>query len=159
MTQLPPLNLPPVDLKIRREGNLVKVYDPLRRKFVNLTPEEYVRQHFTAWLISGFGYPASVMANEVALDLNGTSKRCDTVVFGPDGRPLMIIEYKAPGVAVTQGVFDQIVRYNMRLKARYLVVSNGMRHYCCVNDYERSSYHFIPVIPVYSEISTPFSEN
>lgn len=157
--QLPPLNLPPVDLRIRREGNLVKVYDPLRRKYVTLTPEEYVRQHFTSWLISDLGYPASVMANEFAIELNGTSKRCDTIVFGSDGKPLMIVEYKAPGVVISQTVFDQIVRYNMRLRARYLIVSNGLQHFCCVNDFERSSYQFIPRIPEYTKINIPFSEN
>lgn len=157
--KLPPLNLPPVDLRIRREGELIKVYDPLRGKFVHLTPEEYVRQHFTSFLIEQLHYPRSIMANEITIDLNGTKKRCDTVVFGHDGQPLMIMEYKAPGVAVTQGVFDQIVRYNMRLRARYLVVSNGLRHYCCVIDYDKDTYHFIPRIPDYSAVGTPFSDN
>lgn len=156
---LPPLNLPPVDLKIRREGNLVKVYDPLRDKYVNLTPEEFVRQHFTAYLINNLHFPPSIMANEVGIRLNDTLKRCDTVVYGSDGAPLVIVEYKAPGVPITQNVFDQIVRYNMELKARYLIVSNGMRHYCCVNDYAAGTYHFIPRIPDYASLKSPFSEN
>lgn len=156
---LPPLNLPPVDLKIRREGNLVKVYDPLRDKYVNLTPEEFVRQHFTAYLINNLHFPPSIMANEVGIRLNDTLKRCDTVVYGSDGAPLVIVEYKAPGVPITQNVFDQIVRYNMELKARYLIVSNGMRHYCCVNDYAAGTYNFIPRIPDYASLKSPFSEN
>lgn len=159
MIDLPPLNLPPVDLKIRREGNLLKVYDRLRDKFVTLTPEEFVRQHFTAYLINQLHYPPSIMANEVAIKLNETLKRCDTVIFDHEGTPLLIAEYKAPNVAVSQSVFDQIVRYNMKLKARYLVVSNGLSHYCCVNDYDKDTYHFIRRIPDYKDINTPFSEN
>ena len=155
---LPPLNLPPADLRLRTEGDTVKVYDPLRNKYVVLTPEEFVRQHFTSYLIHTLHYPKSIMANEVGLDLNGTKKRCDTVVFGLDGSPMVIVEYKAPGVSITQDVFDQIVRYNMRLKARYLIVSNGLRHYCCINDYAHDRYHFIPRIPDYSE-TFPFSGN
>lgn len=156
---IPPLNLPPVDLKIRREGNLIKVYDILREKFVHLTPEEFVRQHFVAFLMTNLHYPRSIMANEITIDLNGTRKRCDTVIFGSDGKPFMIIEYKAPGVPISQTVFDQIVRYNMKLQARYLVVSNGINHYCCINDYIHGTYHFIPRIPDYSSAGTPFSDN
>ena len=158
MTSLPPLNLPPARLKIRREGGLIKVYDRLRDKYVNLTPEEYVR-HFVEYLIGGLHYPATIMANEIAIDLNGTRKRCDTVVFGADGAPLMIVEYKAPGVVVNQNVFDQIVRYNMRLKAKYLVVSNGLNHFCCINDYAADTYQFIPRIPDYRDLTIPFSDN
>ncbi len=117
----PPLNLPHVSLRIRREDGLVKVFDSLRGKYVNLTPEEYVRQHFVAYLGGELHYPASLMANEVSIRLNDTAKRCDTVVYDASGRPFMIVEYKAPGVRITQSVFDQIVRYNMRLHARYLV--------------------------------------
>lgn len=147
--QWPGLNLPPVELKLRKENGMVKVWDRLRRKYVALTPEEYVRQHFTAWMINDLGYPASMMNNEVQISLNDTRRRCDTVVFNPDAAPLMIVEYKAPIVAITQDVFDQIARYNMVLKARYLVVSNGMRHFCCEMDYDKDSYRFLPEIPKY----------
>lgn len=155
----PPLNLPHVSLRIRREDGLVKVFDSLRGKYVNLTPEEYVRQHFVAYLGGELHYPASLMANEVSIRLNHTAKRCDTVVYDASGRPFMIVEYKAPGVRITQSVFDQIVRYNMRLHARYLVVSNGFSHYCCVMDYTRDTYHFIPRIPDYAAANNPFSDN
>lgn len=134
------------------EGKNLKVFDPLRRKYVALTPEEYVRQHFTAWMTDSLGYPASLMNNEVSLKLNDTSRRCDTVVFRSDGTPAVIIEYKAPTVAITQNVFDQIARYNMVLQSRYLIVSNGLRHFCCEMDYENDNYRFLPQIPVWTAL-------
>jgi hypothetical protein len=153
------LNMPDVELRLRLQGTTVQVWDPLRQKYVAFTPEENVRQRFTAWLCNGFAYPASMMANERGITVNGTRKRCDTVVFDRDGNPLLIVEYKAPEVAITQDVFEQIVRYNMVLRARYLIVSNGLTHYCCAIDYEHNSYHFLPVIPNYREITAPISEN
>lgn len=157
--EIPKLNLPPVDLKIRQEGNLVKVFDPLRDKYVHLTPEEFVRQHFVPFLINQLHYPPTLMANEITINLNDTRKRCDTVVFNSDGTPLIIVEYKAPGVVINQNVFNQIVRYNMRLKARYLIVSNGFNHYCCKIDYSSNSYNFLPRIPDYQSAGNIFSEN
>lgn len=145
-----PLNLPPADLRLRKEGKILKVFDPLRQKYVAMTPEEYVRQHFTAWLAGSLGYPASLTSNEVSITLNNTRRRCDTVVYRSNGTPLMIVEYKAPTVAITQDVFDQIARYNMVLRSKYLVVSNGLRHYCCEMDYEHNSYSFLPQIPEWS---------
>lgn len=155
----PRLNLPAVSLKTVTEDGRLKVLDTLRRKYVALTPEEFVRQHFTAWLHNEFHYPYSIMANEVGIDVNGLRRRCDTVVFRPDGTPLMIVEYKAPEVSITQDTFDQIVRYNMALKARYLVVSNGLRHYCCVIDYDTKTYQFIPEIPEYGILGLSHSAN
>lgn len=152
MTEQPPLNLPPANLRLKMEGKILKVFDPLRRKYVALTPEEYVRQHFTAWMTDSLGYPASLMNNEVSLKLNDTSRRCDTVVFRSDGTPAVIIEYKAPTVAITQNVFDQIARYNMVLQSRYLIVSNGLRHFCCEMDYENDNYRFLPQIPVWTAL-------
>lgn len=114
-----------------------------------LTPEEYVRQHFCFWLTGELGYPQSMVSNEVSIKLNDTRRRCDTVVFRPDGSPFMIVEYKAPTVAVTQEVFDQIVRYNMALRSRFLTVSNGLCHYCCEIDYEKDTYRFLPSLPKY----------
>lgn len=159
MNSLPPLNLPAIPLRIKREGENTKVWDPLRRKFVVLTPEEYVRQHFVAWLTDDLGYPPSVMANETGITVNGIKRRCDTVVFNPDGSPLMIIEYKAPDIKISQDTFDQIIRYNMTLRAHYLVVSNGINHYCCVIDYANDTYHFIPQLPEYREMRFGNREN
>lgn len=149
----PALNLPVAPLKITEEDGVVKVFDPLRGKSVRLTPEEWVRQHFANWLMTSLGYPASMMRNEIGIELNGTKKRCDTVVFDRAGRPLIIVEYKAPEVSVTQDVFDQAVRYNMQLHAQYLIVSNGMNHYCCRIDYKGDTYHFIREIPAWSELT------
>ena len=149
-----PLNLPPGDLRLRvdAEGNTL-VFDPLRRKEVILTPEEWVRQHFVAFLTSHLGYPPALMANEVGVNLNGLSRRCDTVVWNrADASPLVIIEYKAPTVEITAAVFDQIARYNMVLCARYLIVSNGLRHFCCRLNPETHTYTFLPELPPYSSL-------
>lgn len=147
------LNLPGADLRTRPTDNgKTEVFDPLRRKYVALEPEEFVRQHFVNYLINYLGYPASHVANEVSLTLNETRRRCDTLIYNSEGKPLMIVEYKAPYVTIDQKIFDQIVRYNMVLNARYLVVSNGLRHYCCHIDYETGSYSFLPQIPSYASI-------
>lgn len=147
----PKLNLPQVQLNVRNEEGKMKVFDSLRRKFVAFTPEEYVRQHFVAYLADTLHYPRGLMANEVPLKLNGLSRRCDTLVSDKLGHPFMIVEYKAPSVAVTQEVFDQIARYNMVAGAPYLVVSNGLNHYCCKTDNQSGSYHFLPRIPDWNE--------
>lgn len=140
-----PLNLPPVPLRTIGDGDKVKVFDPLRKKYVALTPEEFVRQHFVEYLSKELGYPKGLMANEVSLKINGLSRRCDTLVSDREGKPLMVIEYKAPNVNITQEVFDQIARYNLVIGARYIVVSNGIRHYCC--ECEGSGYRFLEEIP------------
>lgn len=129
--RFPRLNLPPARLQLHGDPDKPQVYDRLRQKTVALTPEEWVRQHFVNMLISDLGYPAGLMANEVGLKLNGMSRRADTIVYDHAGLPLMIVEYKAPGVNITQEAFNQIVRYHMVLRARYLTVSNGISHFCC----------------------------
>lgn len=157
----PKLNLPPAELRLRQTkgaaGNssaaTYDVFDVLRRRYVRLTPEEWVRQHFVSYLLRHKGYPAGLVGNEVSLRLNGTSRRCDTVVFGRDGAPLMIVEYKASGVALTQKVFDQVARYNIVLRTPWLVVSNGMTHACCHLDLTRQTYAFVRDIPTYAELA------
>ena len=129
------------------------VFDSIRRRYVRLTPEEFVRQQFTSWMVNSLHYPHSLLANEIGIRLNGTLKRCDTVVFNNDTSILMIIEYKAPEVSITQEVFNQIVRYNMVLKADYLVVSNGLHHYCCKMDYNKETYAFLTAVPDYRDIA------
>jgi len=156
--RFPTLHLPPVALKLREEDGVMKVFDPLRGKYVTLTPEEYVRQHFTSWLHDSLHYPLSLISNEIGIDFFFFNDRSATVIYTPEGKPLIIVEYKAPDVPVTQAVFDQIVRYNMTLKAKYLIVSNGINHYCCVIDYVANTYHFIPNIPDYKSLNS-FSEN
>lgn len=154
------LNLPKYNMRISRDrNNNIKIFDSIRKKFVSLTPEEYVRQHFTNWLINYLHYPMGLIANEVKISLNSTIKRCDTIVYSNTGDPMMIIEYKAPHISINQNVFDQIVRYNMVLKTKYLVVSNGMQHYCCIIDYDHNSYQFIPHIPTYEELIIGTTQN
>ena len=146
------INLPSCEIKVREQNGRREVFDFLRRRYVALTPEEWVRQHFVEWLITEKQFPASLMGNEVSLTQNGIARRCDTVVADRTGQPLVIVEYKAPSIHVTQKVFDQIVRYNMVLKARYLIVSNGLNHYCCQIDYENNSYRFLEDVPCYQEL-------
>lgn len=134
IASLPRLNLPAFDVRLRatsRTSEDAEVYDPLRRKWVALTPEEWVRQHFVNMLVTVMGYSPHRIANEIGLRLNDTRRRCDTVIYDSAMRPAVIVEYKAPHIALTQKVFDQIARYNMVLGARFLIVSNGMTHYCC----------------------------
>lgn len=147
------LNLPDYQFNIKKNnrGALV-IFDRLRRRFVALTPEEWVRQHFVEFLISEKGFPMALMGNEVSLTQNGIKRRCDTLVADHTGAPLVIVEYKAQTVPITQAVFDQIVRYNMVMRARYLIVSNGMSHYCCRIDYDSKSYQFLPDIPRYQDL-------
>lgn len=128
------------------------IYDTLRRKYVRLTPEEWVRQHFVHMLVERKGYPGALMANEVALKVGEKQLRADTVLYDSRLRPRMIIEYKAPHVAITQAVFDQIATYNLLLRVDYLVVSNGLSHYCCRMDYENRQYRYLQDIPLYAEL-------
>jgi hypothetical protein len=147
------LNLPEYELKVKkREDGSWTIWDRLRERWVSLTPEEWVRQHFVEWLITEKQFPAALMGNEVSLTQNGIARRCDTVVADNTGAPLVIVEYKAPNINVTQKTFDQIVRYNMVLHARYLIVSNGLWHYCCQIDYSSSGYRFLKDIPCYHDL-------
>lgn len=146
------LNLPDYPLNVKKNGNRLLVFDRLRKRFVALTPEEWVRLHFVEYLIQEKQFPSALMGNEVSLTQNGIKRRCDTLVADRQGKPLVIVEYKAPEIEITQQVFDQIVRYNMVLRARYLMVSNGMTHYCCHIDYDNNTYAFLTDIPRYEDI-------
>ncbi len=146
------LNLPPYATKVAVRDGKNTIWDIIRRKYVALTPEEWVRQHFVHFLVGHKGYPVSLLANEVALTLNGTSRRCDTVLYDRTLSPRMIIEYKAPHIPITQKVFDQICRYNLVFHVDYLIVSNGLSHYCCRMDYDRQSYQFLTDVPEYGQL-------
>ena len=146
------LNLPTFNVKLSEREGKTFIFDSLRRRYVTLTPEEWVRQHFVHFLIEQKGYPAAWLANEVTLQLNGTRKRADTVLYRSDLSARMIVEYKAPEVEITQRVFDQIMRYNQVLRVDYLIVSNGIRHFCCHIDYQQNSYSFLQEIPRYEEL-------
>lgn len=146
------LNLPPFDIKIKKDKEKLFVWDALRKKYLVLTPEEWVRQHFVNFLATQKEYPLNLLANEYQIVLNEQKKRCDSVAFGRNGQPLAIIEYKAPSVKITQEVFDQIIRYNIILKVKYLIVSNGLEHYCCLIDYDKQNFQYLEDIPHYNEL-------
>lgn len=146
------LNLPPFAIKLSGTKERPLVLDVLRRKYVSLTPEEWVRQHFVHFLMEHKGYPMALMANEVALKIGNKPLRADSVLYGRDLRPRMIVEYKAPSVAITQQVFDQVMAYNLLLHVDYLVVSNGLQHYCCKVDYVSGSCSFLQDIPMYTDL-------
>ena len=145
-------SFPPVELKIVRRNGVLKVFDILRKNYFILTEEELVRQLFVNWMIFELGYPQSLMANEIGIKLNDTFKRCDTVVFKSNGSPFIIVEYKAPKISINQEVFNQIIRYNMSLKADYLIVTNGYALYCCKINYQEKTFDFLGNIPYYQEI-------
>lgn len=146
------LNLPPYDVKLRGTREKPEIFDFLRRRFVALTPEEWVRQHFTHWLVEHKGYPQALLGNEIELKIGQKRLRCDSLLYNKEMHPRMIIEYKAPSVAVTQKVFNQISTYNLLLHVDYLIVSNGLQHYCCRMDYERGRYEFMQEIPDYQAL-------
>jgi len=146
------INLPNYPKKISRHDGKTVIYDVTRRKNVALTPEEWVRQHFVNYLITEKNYPKERIANEVTVSLNGMSRRCDTVVYNQFLEPIVIVEYKASSVPITQDVFEQITRYNYCLHVKILIVTNGLEHYCCRMDYEAESYAFLQEIPGYEEI-------
>jgi len=146
------LNLPAFPTKISKRNGKNVIFDDIRKRYVALTPEEWVRQHFVHFLIDHKNFPASLMANEVSVKLNGMSRRCDTVLYSRDLSARLILEYKAPDIVITQSVFDQITRYNMVLRVDYLIVSNGLQHYCCKMDYENHSYAFLQDIPDYTQL-------
>ena len=129
------------------------IFDFLRRKYVALTPEEWVRQHFTHFLVSQKGYPKTLLANEAQLQIGDKHLRCDTVLYNKEMQPLMIVEYKAPQIQLQQKTFDQIAAYNLLLHADFLVVSNGLQHYCCQMVYEQRTYRFLTEIPDYSTLT------
>ncbi len=146
------LNLPSFEIKLSGTPEKPKIFDILRRKYVALTPEEWVRQHFVHFLIHHKGYPQTLLANEVELRMGDKRLRCDSILYNKVLQPRMIIEYKAPTVTLSQHVFDQISVYNLLLHVDYLVVSNGLQHYCCKMDYDNQKYLFLEDIPIYQNI-------
>ncbi len=143
------LNLPPVELKIKSKENKLFIFDDFRKKDILLTPEEWVRQHFAYYLINNKKYPKSLTLLEKELKLNNTKKRTDIVIYNTQGTPEVIVECKAMNVKITQQTFDQIARYNLKLKAKYLIVTNGLEHYFCQMDFENEQYVFLKDIPNY----------
>ncbi len=125
------------------------IFDNLRKKYLVLTPEEWVRQHFVQFLIEEKKYPVTLIALEKQLTINNLKKRTDIVIFSSDGTPNIIVECKAPKIKIAQDTFDQIARYNLKLNANYLIVTNGLEHYFCQLDKENETYIFLKDIPDY----------
>ena len=147
------LNLPSFELKITKRNNKDYIFDRLRRQYVRLTPEEYVRQHFIHFLIEYRNYPQALLANEVGIEIGNVKKRCDTVLYDKHLNPLVVVEYKAPAIEITQKTFDQILRYNMKLQVPWIIVSNGIQHFCCKINLGEGSYRFEKDIPFYEELT------
>jgi len=148
------LNLPEYEFKFREQNGQKQIFDSFRKKYVALTPEEWVRQNFLMYLISKKKFPQSLISVEAGLKVYKRSKRTDIVIYDKTGNPLVIVECKAPTIKINQEVFDQIVRYNIALKVKYLIVTNGLEHYCCSLDYEKITYKFHQEIPDYHNILT-----
>lgn len=147
------LNLPPYAVRLRENAGRTEIFDPLREKFVALTPEEWVRQHFVNFLISHKGYPAGLLRNEVSLRSGRALRRCDTVLYSRYGiQPRLIAEYKAPTVEITPDVFRQIASYNSVLHADFLIVSNGLAHFCLHMDYTNNRASYLHEIPDYTQL-------
>jgi hypothetical protein len=146
------LNLPEFSFRFRKWDDKPQIFDTVRKKYVLLTPEEWVRQNFIAWLIQHKKYPAGLMGIEKEIEIHGLKKRYDAVVFNTNHFPEVLIECKAPEVEITQKVFDQIAIYNMKMQVRYLIVTNGMEHFCCVVDAEKRKYSFLETIPDYADL-------
>lgn len=140
------LNLPFYNITFKEENGKQFIYDDIRKKYLSLTPEEWVRQNFIKYLISEKNVPASLIVIEKGLKLNELSKRADILIY-KDYSPILLVECKAPKVKITQDTFDQISRYNLTFKVPYLIVTNGLNHYCCKIDFDKNSYTFLEEIP------------
>lgn len=146
------LNLPTYSFNIKLIEQRKYIFDFIRKKFVILTPEEWVRQNFLRFMVEEKKYPASLIAVEMEFKLNKLSKRSDAVVYTKKGKPFLILEFKAPEVKIDQKVFDQIARYNMKLNVDYLIVSNGLENFCCKINYEKQEYSFLKDVPEFDQI-------
>jgi hypothetical protein len=146
------LDLPDHGVKTKHGDHGMQVFDPVRKRWVALTPEEWVRQHVVNYLVIDLECPLSMVGVEVGLTLNGMTKRADIVVFGEGGHPVLLVECKAPGVKVGQSTFEQAARYNSVIKVDHLMVTNGSIHFCCKVDHERGTVEFLKRLPGYQEM-------
>lgn len=144
------LNFPSFNFRFKNSENKIAIFDIIRKKFILLTPEEWVRQHAIHDLIENKGYPKSLISVEKIVKINGMNKRYDGVIFKPNGQINILIECKAPSIVIDQSTFDQIARYNFQLRADYLYVTNGLQHYYCQMDYDKETYYFLPSLPNYN---------
>jgi hypothetical protein len=152
MNQLQPLNLPPYPFKITDQDGQLSLFDEIRKRNIIITPEEWVRQHFVQYLIRQKNYPKALLKLEGGHKLHGRQKRSDIIAFNSAGDKILLVECKAPSVAIDQKVFDQVARYNMVHKIALLAVTNGLQHYYCRIDFEGKKYQFIEELPGYTKI-------
>ncbi len=145
-----PLNFPPYTFRFKNSENKILIFDIIRKKFVSLQPEEWVRQHVVHQLIYNKNYPVSLVNVEKELTINQLKKRYDVVIFNSDGSIYLLVECKSPEIKITQMVFDQIARYNLALKSNYLMVTNGLDHFYCQMNFEEEKYTFLDHIPDFS---------
>lgn len=143
------LNFPDYTFRFKNSENKVAIFDEIRKKFIILTPEEWVRQHVVKYILEQKMYPKSHVNVEKIVKVNGLTKRYDVVIFNPDGSIFLLVECKAPGITISQSTFDQIARYNMSLNAIHMMVTNGLNHYFCQMDYEQEKYFFLQDLPEY----------
>jgi hypothetical protein len=146
------LNLPQYSFRISGKEGMEMILDPLRRRYVKLTPEEWVRQNFIQYLINEGKYPPGLLGIEVMFGFNKLKRRVDILVHDRSGRPILIVECKAPEVKIDEAVFEQIATYNMKFKVPYLVVTNGLHHYACTIDHEAMKFEYLLVIPLYEDL-------
>ena len=147
--KMPQLNLPKVALKTKSVEGTIQVFDVIRKKYFVLTPEEWVRQHFIHYLNNEKNYPMGLMGVEKMVKYNALKTRADIVLYTTEGKAKMIVECKAPNVKITQDTFNQIAKYNFKLKVPFLVVTNGMQHFCCKMDYEKNINCFLEEVPAF----------
>jgi hypothetical protein len=146
------LNLPEFKYTLQKDGDKIRIFDRIRKKYVVLTPEEWVRQHFINFLHTEKKYPLSLMKIESGIKYNNQFKRTDIVVYNNEGRPLVLVECKAPEINITADVFEQAARYNQNLKVDYIIVTNGLGHYCSSIDYKTNTFAFLKEIPEYKSM-------
>ncbi|WP_423128878.1 type I restriction enzyme HsdR N-terminal domain-containing protein [Gaoshiqia sp. Z1-71] len=146
------LNLPLYSFRTKTEAGKIRIFDEIRKKFLVLTPEEWVRQNFIRFLINEKAFPAQLMVIESGLKINQNQFRADLLVYNRAGQPLLVVEFKAPSVKITQNTFDQVARYNMTFQVPYLIVSNGLDHYCCRVDFAAKNYSFLKEIPAFTDL-------
>ncbi len=152
------LNLPEYNFRIKKQNDKLSIFDSQRKRYVALTPEEWVRQHFIRFLIEEKGFPAALLAVEKELNVHGMKKRCDAILFDNQGQPILIVEFKSPAISISQAVFDQVAVYNTKLKVDFFMVSNGLEHYCCKVDTANARYEFLPEIPHFTDFSLLLSK-
>jgi hypothetical protein len=143
------LNFPEYSFRFKNSENKVSIFDDIMKKFIILTPEEWVRQHIVQFLLQEKKYPKSYINVEKLIKVNDLNKRYDIVVFKPNGELFLLIECKSPDVKITQETFDQIARYNLKLNAQFLMVTNGLNHYFCQMDFEKETYIFLEELPFF----------